>query len=368
LYEYIEKFGRLIVDYCIDLKPKEDVLIVGGLAGIEGIRSVFKHAVLRGAHPRVELRDELMIEYLYRYAPPELLEYLSPIDVFIYSKINALVKIGSPAHTKPLISIDPERVKLRTRATRKLTEIFLERESKGELKWVTTAFPTLSAAQEAGFSPLEWMEFVFKALKLHHSDPISAWREQARVQERVAGVLSRVSELRVESEDARLYLNVSGRTWINDDGKNNMPGGEVFTAPHEDSIEGEIAFTYPAVWGGVEVENVRLKFARGRVVEARASKGEGFLKKMLEVDEGASRVGEFAFGLNYDIKMFTKQILFDEKIGGTIHVALGAAYPMTGGLNKSSIHWDMIKDMRKGRIFGDNELIYENGRFLLDVL
>lgn len=368
MYEYIERFGRLIVDYCVELRPREDVLIIGGIAGIEGVRSVFKYAVLRGANPRVELRDELMIEYFYKYAPPDLLRYLSPIDEFIYSKIDALVKIGSPGHTKPLVSIDPERVKVRSSAIRRLTEIFLERESKGELKWVSTAFPTLSAAQEAGFSPIEWSEFVFKALKLHHDDPIFAWREQARKQEKIVNALSKISELNVRGEDTSLYLNVSGRAWVNDDGKNNMPGGEVFTAPHEDSVEGEITFTYPAIWSGVEVENVRLKFARGRVVDAKASKGDSFLKKMLEVDEGASRVGEFAFGLNYDIKRFTKQILFDEKIGGTIHLALGAAYPETRGLNRSSIHWDMIKDMRKGKIFGDNELIYENGKFLLEVL
>ncbi|MEM1844866.1 MAG: aminopeptidase, partial [Ignisphaera sp.] len=168
------------------------------------------------------------------------------------------------------------------------------------------------------------------------------------------------------SEDTDLVVKVGGRTWINDDGKNNMPGGEVFTAPHEDSAEGYITFTYPAIYGGVEVEGIRLRFRNGNVIDAYAMKGDEFLKKILEVDEGVKKIGELAFGLNYNINRFTKQILFDEKIGGTIHIALGSAYLRTGGRNVSAVHWDMIKDMRDGLVYADGDLVYKNGKFVID--
>lgn len=204
-------------------------------------------------------------------------------------------------------------------------------------------------------------------MKLYEDDPVAAWVNQANTQQRIVDALSKVSELRIVGHDTDIVLRVDGRVWINDDRKNNMPG-EVFTGPHEDSVEGVIRFDFPAIWRGIEVRNARLVFRRGEVVEAEAELGNEFLKKMLETDEGARRVGEVAFGLNYDITRYTKEILFDEKIGGTIHMALGASYIKTGGTNKSSIHWDLIKDMKKGKVFADGELIYENGRFLMEVL
>ncbi|MEM4519179.1 MAG: aminopeptidase, partial [Sulfolobales archaeon] len=175
-------------------------------------------------------------------------------------------------------------------------------------------------------------------------------------------------ELRFLGNDVDLIMRVDGRKWINDDGKKNMPGGEVYTAPIEDSVEGYILFSYPAIWRGVEVEGVKLVFKRGVVVESSATRGEQFLKKIINVDEGSKRVGEIAFGLNYGISNFTKQILLDEKMGGTIHLALGSAYSTTGGINKSAIHWDLIKDMRSSKVFADGDLIYLDGRFLSDVI
>ncbi|MEM4035977.1 MAG: aminopeptidase [Fervidicoccaceae archaeon] len=364
----VESFGELLADYCLELKPRDELLIVGGLQGLEGIKSLYMRAVVRGAYPRIELVDDELLEFFYRRAPRELLEFLSPIDEFVYSKVSALAKIGAPSHTKPLLTVDPERISARARATRRLKEIFLERDARRELRWVTTHFPTPASAQEAGFAPLEWREFVFRSMKLHEPDPVAAWREQASAQERIARALSKIDELRILSEDSDLLLKVGGRTWLSDDGKNNMPGGEVFTAPLEDTAEGAVSFTYPALWGGAEIEGVRLVFRRGVVVEARALRGDEFLRKMLSTDEGASRLGEVAFGLNYDIDRFTKHVLFDEKIGGTIHLALGAAYPATGGRNASSIHWDMVKDMRRGKVLGDGDVIYENGRFLWDLI
>lgn len=359
------RYAKLVVEYCVKVKKLDEILITSSFEAYSLIIELFKEIVSRGAYPRLILNDDVLNEIFYRYAPTELLEYLSPIDKYMMEKVNVRISILSPAHTKPLISVDPEKRKIREKAIRELREIFMRRESSGDLRWVLLAFPTKAMAQEAGMSPLEFEEFVLKAVKLYEEDPIKAWIKQAEEQKKIVDFLSKVDEIRIVDEDTDLTLKVGGRIWINDDGKNNMPGGEVFTAPHEDSIEGYITFTYPAIYGGVEVENIKLIFKKGEVINAKAAKGEEFLKKMLEVDEGAKRVGEFAFGLNYDISRFTKQILFDEKIGGTIHIALGAAYPRTGGTNMSSIHWDMVKDLRRGIVYADKDLIYKDGRFIV---
>ena len=333
----LDKYAKLIVDYCVSVKKFDEVGIYASTAAMPLVIELYREIVSRGAYPRYVATDDIFSEIFYRYAPKELLEYVSPIDRFIAEKINVRISILSPQHTKPLISIDPEKIKIRSRALKELREIFMKRDATGDLRWVVAAYPTNALAQEAGMSLLEYEEFVYRAVKLYEPDPVKAWIEQAKKQEKIINLLSKVDELRFVSDNTDLLLKVGGRTWINDDGKNNMPGGEVFSAPHEDSAEGYIVFEYPAIYGGVEVEGVKLVFRRGEVVEAYATKGQEFLRKMLEVDEGAKRIGEVAFGLNYDITRFTKEILFDEKIGGTIHIALGSAYLRTGGKNVSSI-------------------------------
>lgn len=364
----LSKFARLITEYCTNVKPGDEVLINSTHEAYPLIRELWVEIVKRGGYPRWNISDEVLSEIFYKYSTDELLRFYSKIDEYIAENVDVRISVLASTHSKYLVSVNPEKLKLRAQATRKLSEIFMRRDSEGTLRWVVTAYPTRAMAQEAGMSPLEYEEFVFKSLKLYEDDPVSAWVKQADTQQKIVSALSKVSELRIVSQDTDLLLRVDGRTWINDDGKNNMPGGEVFTGPHEDSVEGIIRFDFPAVWRGVEVKNVKLVFRKGEVVESDAELGGEFLKKMLETDEGAKRVGELAFGLNYDITRFTKEILFDEKIGGTIHLALGASYIKTGGTNKSSIHWDLIKDMRKGRVFADGELIYENGKFMMEVL
>ncbi|MEM4580106.1 MAG: aminopeptidase [Acidilobaceae archaeon] len=364
----LDKFARLIVEYSAEVSKGDEVVIRFGVEALPFVRTLVKAIVERGGYPRLELIDEETAEIFFKYATREVLEYLSPIDKMIAEKINVMISVISFSHTKYLVGVDPERIKVRSAATRELSEIFMRRDGEGSLKWTVTIYPTRALAQEAGMSILDYEEFIYRALKLYAEDPVAHWREIAAKQEKLAERLSRISEIRVVDSDTDLTLSVAGRRWVNDDGKKNMPGGEVFTGPVEESVEGYIAFTYPSIWRGYEVEGVKLVFRRGEVVEATAVKGEEFLKKMLETDEGARRVGEFAFGLNYDIRRFTKQILLDEKIGGTIHLALGSGYHTTGSKNRSAIHWDMIKDTSKAKIYGDGDLIYENGRFLWEVL
>lgn len=360
------KFAELLIDYCTGVRDGDEVIILATYEAYPLIRELWKGVVLRGGYPRVNLADEVLTELFYRYAPESLLRHYSKIDEFIVENIDVRISILSSTHTKPLVNIDPEKVKIRAQTTAKLTEIFMRRDAEGSLRWVVTAYPTRALAQEAGMSPLEFEEFVFKALKLYRDDPVKAWVEQASWQERIVDLLKKVGELRFVGDDLDLTVNVDGRTWINDDGKVNMPGGEIFTAPHEDSVDGYIKFDYPAIWRGVEVKGVKLIFKKGEVVDAKAEVGENFLRKMLETDEGARRVGELAFGLNYDIDRPVKEILFDEKIGGTIHLALGSSYLKTGGKNKSAIHWDLIRNMEKSEVYADGELIYKNGKFILD--
>ena len=365
----ISKLAKLIVNYCIDVKDGDEIIVSAGLEALPLIRELYKEILINGGYPLIiNIRDEVLDEIFYKYAPDKILEHVSPIEKMIYEKVNAFISILSPSHTKPLSNIDPEKMRKRSKARFELTRIFMERSAKKELRWTVAPYPTKALAQEAGMGLLEYMDFVFRATMVNLEDPINAWIEKAKEQQKIADFLKKVSELKYEGSGIDLYLRVDGRIWINDDGKYNMPGGEVFSAPIEDSVEGYIEFDYPAIWRGREVEGIKLVFHKGVVIEAKARRGEDFLRKMLETDEGAKRLGEIAFGLNYGIDRFTKEILFDEKIGGTIHMALGAAYPETGGKNKSSIHWDMIKDMKRHKVYADGDLIYENGYFIKEVL
>ncbi len=361
----IRKLADLIVKYSVEVKKGEEVLIISTFEALPLVRELYRAILEAGGYPMTRFYDETLDEVFFKYANEEQLKHVSAIEKYIQEKINVRISILSSTHTKHLSSIDPNKIKIRRAAQRELTEIFMRRSASGELKWVVVPYPTKALAQEAGLSYIDFEDFVYRACKIYEEDPVAAWKKQGKEQEKLIELLSKVSEIRIVDEKTDLTLRVDGRTWINDDGHKNMPGGEIFTAPIEDSVEGYITFTYPAVWRGIEVEGVRLKFKKGKVIEALATKGEEHLKKILETDEGAKHVGEFAFGLNYDINRFTKIILFDEKIGGTLHLALGAAYPETGGKNKSAIHWDMIKDLRKAKVYGDGDLILENGRFII---
>ena len=211
----------------------------------------------------------------------------------------------------------------------------------------------------------EYVDFVRRAGFLHLDDPAARWRELRGAIDRVADFLERVQELRVVSDGTDLRLGTGGRKWVRSYGHRNFPDGETYTGPVEDEVEGTIRFTYPGLYRGREVDGVRLRFERGEVVEATADDGEDFLHQMIAMDEGARRVGEFAFGLNESVQSFTRNTLYDEKIGGTVHLALGAAYPETGSQNESALHWDIVCDLRDGgEVYADGELVYRDGRFL----
>ena len=361
----VSRLAELLTSYSVEVKDGDEVLITAGVEALPLIRELYKHVLIRGGNPLVVIVDDVLDEIFYKYAGEKQLKHLSPIEKFISEKTDVRISILSRSHTKPLVNVDPEKLRLRQASRRELTEIFMRRHASGELRWVVSIYPTNALAQEAGMGPIEYEDFTYRACMVDVKDPIGEWRKQAEGQKKMIEILSKVDELKIISKDTELFMKVGGRKWISDDGHNNMPAGEVFSAPIEDSVEGTVKFTYPAIWRGIEVEGVKLRFSRGEVVEAHAEKGEEKLQHILRTDDGARRLGEIAFGLNYKIVKHTRQILFDEKIGGTMHMALGAAYPDTGGLNKSAIHWDMILDMREGKVYGDGDLIYENGHFLI---
>ncbi|RLE71763.1 MAG: aminopeptidase [Thermoprotei archaeon] len=360
----VSRLADLVIRYSTEVREGDFTVITGSHVALPLIKELVRAILESGGNPAVYFREEELEEIFYKYARDKQLEFVNPLSRLMIEKADVRISVLSYTHTKYLSTVNPEKIKKRMAAHRELTEIFMKRDAEGSLGWNVVPYPTKALAQEAEMSLVDYEDFVYKACMVDREDPVAAWREQATRQEKIVELLSKVSEIRVVGEKTDLTVRIDGRKWINDDGKKNMPGGEVFTGPIEDSVEGEIYFEYPAIWRGIVVEGIRLKFEKGVIVEAKALKKGEYLKKILETDEGAKRVGEFAFGLNYSITRFTRNILFDEKIGGTLHIAVGAGYPITGSQNKSSIHWDMIKDMRKGKVYADGELIYENGKFL----
>jgi aminopeptidase len=243
----------------------------------------------------------------------------------------------------------------------------MQRSASGEHRWVGTIYPTNAFAQDAEMSLSEYEDFVYGACMPTLDDPVGYWKGFSAWQQKIVDWLKGKEHVRIVSPNTELELSIAGRQFANSDGRHNMPSGEVFTGPVEDSVEGHVTFSYPAIHRGREVTGVELWFEAGEVVKARAQKNEEFLIKTLDTDEGSRYVGEFAIGTNEGINRFTGQILFDEKINGSFHMAMGAGYPETGSKNESAIHWDMICDLREaGRIWVDDVLLYENGKFVID--
>ncbi len=362
----IERWAKVLLEYSLNLKPGDLFLIQGTPLAMPLINEVYRLALKKGAFPYVKLTGEGTTEIFYKEANEEQLKFISELDRLETERINASLRIIAEWNRKSLTNIDPKKIALARQARTPLFERFLERAAKGELRWCLTAYPDYAQSQDAEMSLEEFAEFIFAAGWLNEEDPIAKWREFSESQTRLIKILNTKKIISIKAPGTDLTLSVAGRKWINCDGRENFPDGEIFTGPVEDSVNGFITYSFPAVYMGKEVSGIRLLFKDGEVKEASAEKGEDHLKAMLEMDEGAKRVGEFSFGTNYGITTFIKNILFDEKIGGTIHLALGSAYPETGGLNKSGLHWDMICDLRKdGEVRADGELIYKNGKFII---
>jgi aminopeptidase len=361
-----DKLADVLVRYSTAVRPGDLVSLTGPPLAEPLIVALYRAVLRAGGHPVVVMAPEACAEVLYREGNPEQLAYVSPLETREVEAVDVAIHVAAPLNTRALTGIDPRKQALRNQARLPLMDRFLRRAAERSLRWVATQFPCQAVAQDADLSLADYEAFVHAAGFLDRPDPVAAWRSLSERQARLAEYLGGVREVRlVTPAGTDLRLGVAGRTWINCDGHENFPDGEVFTGPVEDATEGTVCFDFPAVHGGREVQGVRLVFRAGRVVDASAAKGEEFLIRMLDQDAGARILGEAALGCNYAVTRHTQNTLFDEKIGGTFHLALGAAYPESGGRNSSGLHWDLVGDLRRGgRVEADSRTISTDGRFV----
>ncbi|MBN2417541.1 aminopeptidase [bacterium] len=361
----LSALAHLLVDYSVEARRNQKITISGSVAGLPLVREVYREVLEAGAHPNLRLGFEGQEDLFHRTAQDHQREYADPFQLYETKNADALIMIMPGYNPHELTAVSPEAKQQVIRARNPIMETIFSRWSSGEFNWVGTLFPTAALAQEARMSLQDYTEFVFACMHMNDDDPAAFWRAFSREQQQRCDRLDQAASIRITGEDTDITFSCRGRTWINCDGKNNFPDGEIFTGPVEESVEGAIRFTYPGIYQGEEIENIFLRFEHGRVVEATAAKGQRLLEKVLETDEGSRRLGEAAIGTNYGIDRFSKMMLFDEKMGGTVHLALGRGIPRSGSRNVSAVHWDMLKDMKNGGcIYADGELIYRDGRFL----
>mgnify|MGYP000891221918 CR=1 FL=1 len=361
----IEKMAELLVKYSLDVKPKQKMFIWSGTAAAPLVEAVYRKVIDIGAFPFVMWDFPAGSEYTLRHGSDEQIQHIPESVAVLYQKYDRMLRILAEENTKALSSIDPQKISLASKARGPLLKTYMERTARGEMKWSLTAYPTQAYAQDADMSLAEYADFLFGACMPDQNDPVGYWSGISKQQERIISWLKGKKKVHLVGKGTDLRLSIEGRSFINCDCRVNVPDGEIFTGPVEDSIEGHVSFSYPTIYMTREVTGVQLEFRKGRVVEASATKNQDFLLKTLDIDAGARGVGEFAIGTNEGIQKFTRQILFDEKIGGSFHMALGAGYPESGSKAQSVIHWDMICDLRDGYIEVDGEKLYENGKFVI---
>ncbi len=354
-----EKWAKLLVHYCCTVKPNENVAIHIDNLAEPMARALYREILRSDANPVLRMTYAEILEDTLECASDSFLESEASLDLAEINQIQSWIRIRAPHNTKALDASDKSKFSKLLKKQRPVSNIRVN-----STKWCLSNYPTAAGAQDAGMSLDDYETFVYGAMFLFDDDPVQKWQEIYTFQEQVIRNLKDADLIRIVAEDTDLTLSVKDRIWKNSAGHHNMPSGEVFTGPIEHSANGHICFQIPSSVNGAEVERIRLVFKDGQVVEASAEKGNDMLQAQLNTDKGARFLGELGIGTNYNIQRPTKQILFDEKIGGTIHLALGQSYKDTGGLNESAIHWDMICDLRQGgQMFVDGVLIQENGKF-----
>jgi len=364
--DYLEKLANVMVNYSAGVKEGMKVLIIGPTCAEQAMLEAYKEVLKAGAYPILYPESHHAKEIFFEYASDAQLDQVDISIDYLYRTVDRAIEFIAETNTKAFSRVDSSRLARTQKAYADMIKAVSERERRGEYKWVLTAYPTDAQAQEASMSLLQYEDFVYNACLFGEDDPIRAWKDISAKQEKICTWLNNKDEIRYVGQDTDITFSTKGRTWLNCDGHINFPDGEVFTCPVEDSAQGTIRFTYPLIYMGNEIEDVRLTFKDGEVVSASAAKGQKLLDDVIALDGGSSKVGEIAIGTNYGAKEFTKEMLFDEKMGGTMHLALGLSPDPSIGKNESSIHLDILKDMRDGgKVYADGELFYENGSFLI---
>lgn len=362
-----EKYAKVLVEYSTNVQPKElTVIRTDSSDSAPLIKEIYKQVLQRGAYPLVRCGIQGLNETFFKIANDDQLQFIDEMTKQEYATVKNFISISAPSNVKHLARIPSDKQAKRSRASQGLSEILLNRSASGEAKWVIADFPTNALAQEARMSLEDYTQFIINSCYLDLDNPVAKWKEIEQVQQSKVDYLNKTSKIRIVGEKTDITFSTIGRKWINCCGLNNFPDGEIFTSPVESSANGEIYFDFPAIYRGNEVNKIHLILKNGKVENVNVEQGEDFFLAMIDQDEGARYVGEIAIGTNDRIQEITGNILFDEKIGGAIHMALGSSYPETGGKNVSGLHWDLIKNMKNGgQIYVDDVLIYQDGKFLI---
>jgi aminopeptidase len=362
----VTNLAKILVGYSTEVKEGEVVAIDGETAASPLLLAVYEEVLQAGAHPVMNVALDGQIAAYFKHAADPQLEWVSPFAEWMVDNVDVRIAIGASTNTRELSGVPPEKQTKRQAATGPLMTRAMKRAAEGEFRWVYTLFPTSAYASEAEMSLADYEDFYYGACLADDGDPLSAWKRASEETVRLAEWIEGHEEVRVTAPGTDITLGVAGRKFIPCVGDHNMPDGEFFTGPVEDSVEGVVSFHLPAVIGGREVSGVRLKFESGRVVDASAERGEEYLVKLLDTDEGARTLGELGVGTNYSIDRGTREVLLDEKLGGTVHMAVGAAYPESGGTNDSAVHTDLVCDLRLGgKLEVDGVVMQEDGKFLV---
>jgi aminopeptidase len=358
----VAKLAEVLVNYSLELQPEQQFVLMTSPLADELTLAVYAEALKAGANVTIQCSVPGTEELFYRLASDSQLDYLSPVRTLLAETYDALLSIDARVNTRALSGVDPQRMARARKAAAPISKAIMERAARGDLRWCGTVYPTNAMAQEAEMSLRDYQDFVYGAGLLDQPDPVALWRREGERQRELINWLSGRDQVTLKGSDIDLRFSIKDRTFKEDDGKFNFPAGEIFTGPVESSANGWVRFSYPAIFGGQEITGVELWFENGKVVREQATKGQDLLTSALNTDPGARYLGEWGIGTNYGIQRFSRHMLFDEKIGGTIHLALGASYPETGGRNESGLHWDMLCDMRDAEITVDGELFYTDGK------
>lgn len=356
-------YAKLLVNYCVSLQPGERLYLQSTTLAVPLIKEIYREAIRAGGHCEFDLQPEGIGEILLNEGNDEQLAYVPTLYGKAFTEFEAYISIKAP-FSQRTPSPPAEKARIRQAALQPIVKTYFERTGDLRLKRSLCIFPCEALAQEADMTLEEYTAFVFKGCKLDQPDPQAAWLEVRAKQQKIVDHLNSCTEFRYVNDQTDISFTTKGRRWINSDGQTNMPSGEVYTSPEEDSVEGVIHFDYPAIRNGAIIRGVTLHVEKGEIQRWTAEEGQEILDETFQIP-GARRFGEAAVGTNYDIDRFSKNMLFDEKIGGTVHMAIGQSYLQCGGKNESAIHWDMIADMTKsGKIFANGKIIYQNGKFL----
>ena len=348
------KLAQMIVNYSLKIKPGHNVIIAGSTEASEFILELYKAVVIRGAHPIVNITLPGMNDFYYKHASLDQLNHFPETRMHQVKNSRYYISIDTESNTRELSNIDPKRIMTRKKATQPISQYIVNERDK--IRRVTVGFPCMSLAQEAEMSYNEYENFVFNACLID-------WQKFGKRIEQLNKIFDKGKKVHLIGENVDLKFSIEGKNSVCDKGEENMPGGEIFMAPHRTSLNGWIKFEYPAIYSGKEVTGIYLRFMDGKIVEAKADKNQDLLLEVLKTDENSSYIGEFGIGCNPGIKRYTKNLLFDEKISGTIHLAIGMAYKENGGGNDSAIHWDIVKDMGKAKLVLDGKIVQENGNW-----